>query len=176
MKFVATSLAGVVSIRSEPASDPRGSFARAYCEAEFVENGLEPVGLQCSLSVNPKRGTLRGMHYQAAPGEEAKLVRCVHGRLFDVAIDLRPSSTTFKRWVGVELDAGRGDALYIPKGCAHGFLTLADDTVVYYQMGTPHAPDLARGVRWDDPLFAIRWPFPPLHIGERDASYADFAV
>jgi dTDP-4-dehydrorhamnose 3,5-epimerase len=176
VKFVATLIPGVVRIEPEPQTDERGSFARTYCEATFHAHGLEPVGIQCNISVNAKRGTLRGLHYQAAPAEEAKLVRCVRGRLFDVAVDLRPNSPAFRQWLGVELDAEEGHALYIPRGCAHGFLTLADDTAVYYHMGTEYVPDLARGVRWNDPAFAISWPFAPQHLSERDAAFPDFVL
>src|SRR5262245_3148558 len=126
--------------------------------------------------MNPRRGTLRGLHFQAPPAEEAKLVRCVRGRMFDVAVDLRRDSAAFRRWVGVELDGERGDALYVPKGCAHGFLTLADDTVVDYHMGAAYVAEQARGVRWNDPAFAIAWPFAPLHINERDASFLNFVT
>ena len=175
MKFIPTLIPGVVKIVPEPQTDARGSFARTYCEATFLSHGLEPVDIQCNISVNSKRGTLRGLHYQAPPAEEAKLVRCVRGRLFDVAVDLRPESPAFRQWLGVELGAEEGLALYIPRGCAHGFLTLADDTAVYYHMGSEYAPDLARGVRWNDPAFAIAWPFAPLHISERDAAFPDFA-
>jgi len=174
MKFIATPIPGVIRIALEPQIDARGSFARTYCEATFRAQGLEPVGIQCNISVNAKRGTLRGLHYQAAPAEEAKLVRCVRGRLFDVAVDLRPESPAFRRWLGVELDAEAGEALYIPRGCAHGFLTLADDTAVYYQMGAEYVAGLARGVRWNDPAFGISWPFAPLHISERDSTFPDF--
>jgi dTDP-4-dehydrorhamnose 3,5-epimerase len=175
VRFISTLIPGVVRIEPEPQIDERGSFARTYCESTFHAHGLEPVGIQCNISVNAKRGTLRGLHYQAPPAEEAKLVRCVRGRLFDVAVDLRPDSPAFRQWLGVELDAGEGQALYIPRGCAHGFLTLADDTALYYHMGTEYAPDLARGVRWNDPAFAIAWPFEPLHISARDAAFPDFA-
>ena len=175
MKFIPTLIPGVTKIALEPQADERGSFARTYDEAAFHAHGLEPVGIQCNISVNAKRGTLRGLHYQAAPAEEAKLVSCVRGRLFDVAVDLRPDSPAFRQWLGLELDADDGQALYIPRGCAHGFLTLADDTAVYYHMGSEYAPALARGVRWNDPAFAISWPFAPLHLSPRDAAFADFA-
>jgi dTDP-4-dehydrorhamnose 3,5-epimerase len=176
VKVIGTPIPGAFRIEPEPQTDARGSFARSYCEATFRAHGLEPVGIQCNISVNTERGTLRGLHYQAAPAEEAKLVRCVRGRLFDVAVDLRPNSPAFRQWLGVELDAEEGHALYIPRGCAHGFLTLADDTAVYYHMGTEYVPDLARGVRWNDPAFAISWPFAPLHLSERDAAFPDFVL
>jgi len=174
MKLLPTAIPGVMQVELQPQIDERGSFARTYCEATYRAHGLEPVGVQCNVSVNPKRGTLRGLHFQAPRGEEAKLVRCVRGRMFDVAVDLRPESPTFRQWFGTELDGERGDALYVPRGCAHGFLTLADDTVVDYHMGTVYVAELARGVRWNDPAFGIAWPFAPLYIGERDAAYPDF--
>lgn len=174
MKFIPTLIPGVTKIALQPQADERGSFARTYDEAVFRAHGLEPVGIQCNISVNAKRGTLRGLHYQAAPAEEAKLVSCARGRLFDVAVDLRPDSPAFRQWLGVELDADEGQALYIPRGCAHGFLTLADDTVVHYQMGAEYAPASARGVRWNDPAFSISWPFAPLRISDRDAAFPDF--
>jgi len=174
VKLLPTRIPGVVQIELQPQVDARGSFARTYCEATFRAHGLEPVGVQCNVSANPQRGTLRGLHFQAPPAEEAKLVRCVRGRLFDVAVDLRPDSPTIRQWFGIELDGERGNGLYIPRGCAHGFLTLADDTVVDYRMGAVYVADLARGVRWNDPAFAIAWPFAPIHISERDAGYPDF--
>ncbi|HTO81831.1 MAG TPA: dTDP-4-dehydrorhamnose 3,5-epimerase [Methylomirabilota bacterium] len=176
MKLLPTPIPGVVQVELQPQTDERGSFARTYCEATFRAHGLEPVGVQCNVSVNPKRGTLRGLHFQAPPAEEAKLVRCARGWIFDVAVDLRRDSPTFRQWFGVELDGERGNGLYIPRGCAHGFLTLADDTVVDYRMGAAYVAELARGVRWNDPAFAIAWPFAPLHIGERDAAYPDFVA
>jgi dTDP-4-dehydrorhamnose 3,5-epimerase len=175
MKVVPTLIPGVMKIELQPQADERGSFARTYDEAAFRAHGLEPVGIQCNISVNAKRGTLRGLHYQASRAEEAKLVRCVRGRLFDVAVDLRPDSPAFRQWLGIELDAEASQALYIPRGCAHGFLTLDDDTAVYYQMGAEYAPALARGVRWNDPAFSISWPFTPLHLSDRDAAFPDFA-
>jgi dTDP-4-dehydrorhamnose 3,5-epimerase len=174
VRFLATEIEGVVRIELTPHADDRGDFARAYCESEFRAQGLEPVGVQCNLSRNRRRGTLRGLHYQVEPAAEAKLVRCVAGRLFDVAVDLRRESPTYRRWVAAELDARRGDMLYVPRGCAHGFLTLADDTTVFYQMSTLYEPAATRGVRWNDPAFGIAWPFAPICIGERDASYPDF--
>lgn len=174
MKFIPTRLPDVLEIRLDTMADARGSFARAYCEDEFAAAGLPPVGVQCNLSINTLRGTLRGMHYQEPPVSEAKLVRCVRGRMFDVAIDLRPDSPHFCKWAGVELDAALGNALYIPEGFAHGFITLADDTAIFYQMGARFVPGAGRGVRWDDPVFAIEWPAEPLHIAERDATYPDF--
>ena len=174
MIFEPTAIPGVVEVLLQPQGDDRGSFARTYCEATFRAHGLEPVGVQGNISVNARRGTLRGLHFQAPPAEEAKLVRCVRGRMFDVAVDLRVDSPTFRQWTSVELDGDRGNALYIPRGCAHGFLTLVDDTIADYRMGAVYVAELAGGVRWNDPAFGIPWPFAPLHISERDASFPDF--
>lgn len=174
MKLTATAIPGVTVVEVSPHADDRGLFARTYDAALFAEAGLPTHWPQCNTSWNPKRGTLRGMHYQAEPRPEPKLVRCTRGRVFDVAVDLRPDSPTFKAWVGVELSADTRAALYIPPGCAHGFLTLEDGCEVFYQMGESYVPELARGVRWDDPAFAIAWPTRPLLIGARDAAYPDF--
>jgi dTDP-4-dehydrorhamnose 3,5-epimerase len=136
---------------------------------------LNPDLSQCSASFNRRRGTLRGMHWQAAPHEEAKLVRCVRGAMFDVALDLRPGSATFKQWVSAELTPENGRALYVPEGCAHGFQTLADDTEVLYQISCPWQPDCARGARWDDPAFGIAWPLTTqAQMSPRDAAYPDW--
>ena len=175
MKFTLTKIAGVWLVEMERHADERGWFARTWCVEEFTRHGLNPRLAQCSASFNRRRGTLRGMHYQAAPHEEAKLVRCVRGAMFDVALDLRPGSATFKQWVGVELSPDNGRALYVPEGCAHGFQTLADDTEVLYQISAPWHPDSARGVRWNDPAFGIEWYSPKDAIlNERDKSYPDF--
>lgn len=139
-----------------------------------MQQGLNPKLMQCNISFNPLKGTLRGVHYQADPHGEAKLVRCTSGAIFDVAIDLRPESPTFKNWIGEVLSGENRKMLYIPEGCAHGFLTLRDDTEVFYQMSEFHYPESARGVRWNDPLFAISWPEPVQVISERDRTYADF--
>ena len=155
--------------------DDRGFFARTYCREEFAAHGLNPDLAQCSVSFNLARGTLRGMHFQAAPHEEDKLVRCTQGAIYDVLVDLRPASPTFKRWLGAELSAENRRSLYIPAGLAHGFLTATPNAEVYYQISTPYHPDSARGVRWDDPAFGIEWPEEPIVISERDANYPDFA-
>jgi dTDP-4-dehydrorhamnose 3,5-epimerase len=177
VNFSATTIPGVHLIIPEIKEDVRGSFARLWCAQEFTAHGLDTRVAQSSVSTNRRRGTLRGMHYQAAPFEEVKLVRCVRGAIFDVAIDLRPESPTFQRHVAVELNASNRHALYIPTGCAHGFQTLADDTEVWYQMSQSHSAEYARGVRWNDPAFGIAWPItPPTVILERDAQYPDFAV
>ena len=170
MRFVETEVAGVVVVELEEHVDERGSFARTWCRDEMSAAGLTSSLAQCSLSRNGRAGTLRGLHFQHAPHEEAKLVRCTRGAIFDVAVDLRPGSPTRGRWIGVELDPDNGRALYVPEGCAHGFQTLVDDSDVAYMISTPFAPDSAAGVRWDDPQLAIAWPEPP---GERTISERD---
>lgn len=174
MKFAATEIEGVVIVDIEPASDARGSFARLHCPDEFAAAGHPFVPRQTSLSRNLKAHTLRGLHYEAAPHEEAKLVRVTRGAIFDVAVDLRPGSPTFRRWIGTELSAENGRALLIGKGMAHGFITLADDTDVLYQIDRIFEPGHGRGARWNDPAFAIAWPARPSVISERDAGYPDF--
>jgi len=174
MTFTATSLEGVVEIQLQPHSDERGFFARTWCQREFDEQGLNSKLVQCSLSFNTRKGTLRGMHYQAPPHAEAKLVRCSRGALYDVVIDLRPDSPTYKQWIAVLLTADERNMVYVPEGCAHGFLTLADETEVFYQMSEFYDPEAARGVRWNDPAFQIVWPAPIALISERDQGYPDF--
>lgn len=176
MIFHETSIADVWLIEPERHDDARGFFARTWDPQEFAKRGLEPKVVQCSISFNRRRGTLRGLHYQAAPHEEAKLVRCTAGAIFDVAVDIRPGSSTFRKWVGHELTADNRLALHIPEGCAHGYLTLADATEVAYQISELHTPDAARGVRWDDPAFGITWPAEVVVIDDRDRSYPDFAT
>ena len=176
MIFRSTGIGDVWVIEPERFEDERGFFARTWDTGEFEQRGLSGRLVQCSISHNGHRGTLRGLHYQAAPHEEAKLVRCTAGAIFDVAVDLRPDSPTYARWFGVELSADNRLALYIPEGCAHGFLTLADDSEVLYQISELWAPDAARGARFDDPAFAIDWPGEVVVINDRDRSYADFEV
>lgn len=174
MIFEPTPLAGAFLVRLEPRRDERGFFARTFCREEYREHGLYEEIAQSSISYNRLRGTLRGLHYQAPPHAEAKLVRCTRGRIHDVLIDLRPSQSTFKHHWAVELSAESRDMVYVPEGLAHGFLTLEDDTEVVYQMSTPYHPESARGLRYDDPAFAIRWPFAPAVIGPRDLDFAPF--
>lgn len=174
MKFSATKIPGVVVVEAEPIGDSRGFFARSFCAREFAAAGLELTVVQTNLSHNARRGTLRGMHYQAEPKPEPKLVACIRGAIFDVAIDLRAESPSFRDWVGAELTDSNGKALFVPPGCAHGFLTLADETQVSYLMGEFYDPDLAKGVRWDDPAFGVEWPGEPTVISDRDAGYPDF--
>jgi dTDP-4-dehydrorhamnose 3,5-epimerase len=174
MIFRETDLMGAFVIEPEILSDERGFFARTWCSKEFAKHGLNPTVSQCNISFNKKKGTLRGMHYQGAPQEEAKLVRCTAGAIYDVIIDLRRNSTTFKRWISVELNADNRKMLYIPEGFAHGFLTLVDDTEVFYQMSEFYSAEHARGVRWDDPAFNIEWPLDIVVIAEKDRNYPDF--
>jgi len=174
MIFHATKLPGVFEIYLEEKTDERGFFARTWCRQEFEAHGLNPNVVQCNVSFNRQKGTLRGLHYQAAPHAEAKLVRCTRGAIYDVALDLRTDSGSYKKWVGAELTDEKRNMLYIPEGCAHGFLTLADDTEVFYQMSNFYAPDAGRGVRWNDPAFQITWPGSIEVISERDRNYPDF--
>jgi dTDP-4-dehydrorhamnose 3,5-epimerase len=162
-------------IGPEPVTDDRGLFARTFDALEWRAHGLTPDVAQCSVSRNRRRGTLRGMHYQAAPHEETKLVRCSRGAIYDVAVDLRPGSDTRCRWFGVELTEESALMLYVPRGFAHGFITLTDDAEVTYQISAPYHPYLARGVRWNDLAFGIEWPAQPTVMSERDRSYPDFA-
>jgi dTDP-4-dehydrorhamnose 3,5-epimerase len=174
-----TELPGVAVIELEPQRDERGSFARTFDTELFAAHGLDPSVAQCNTSLNVRAGTLRGLHYQAAPHGEGKLVRCTRGRVFDVAVDLRPHSPTHRRWLGLELDADGERSLFVPAGCAHGFQTLLDDSEVHYQMTRAYVPEAARGVRWDDPAFAIRWPDPPPRgqriLSARDRAFPDYA-
>lgn len=173
-----TELAGVAVIELEPVRDERGSFARTFDAELFAAHDLDASVVQCNTSFNHRAGTLRGLHYQAAPHGEGKLVRCTRGRVFDVAVDLRPDSPTHRRWLGVELDAAGGRSLFVPAGCAHGFQTLQDGSEVHYQMTRAYVPEAARGVRWDDPAFAIEWPDPPggaeRILSAHDRAFADY--
>jgi dTDP-4-dehydrorhamnose 3,5-epimerase len=174
MKFEATALPGVVLVTIAPHVDRRGLFARTFDADAFAAAGLPCAWPQCNVSWNEQRGTLRGIHFQRAPLGEPKLVRCTHGRIFDVAVDLRPDSATYCRWVGVELSHELRNALFIPNGCAHGFITLEDNCEVLYMMGEVFAPEFAGGVRWNDPAFAIAWPLEPTAMSERDSDWPDF--
>jgi dTDP-4-dehydrorhamnose 3,5-epimerase len=174
MRFAETQIPGVVRVEIEPHGDERGAFARLHCPDEFAAAGHPFAPAQTSLSRNPQRGTLRGMHYQPAPHAEVKLVRCVRGRIFDVAVDLRPDSRTHRRWTACELSADNAHALLIPEGVAHGFLTLEPDTDVLYQIAPAFVPGCEAGVRWDDPAFAIAWPERPALLSPRDATYPDY--
>ena len=173
MTFVETELPGVWRISLERRADDRGYFARAFCRREFEEHGLSTQFVQANVSWNVRRGTLRGMHLQRAPHAETKLVRCTRGAVFDAVVDLRPDSPTFARWTAVELSAGDGQMLLVPAGFAHGYLTLADDTEVFYQVTEEYHPESETGLRWDDPTVAIRWPFSPTAISSRDRALPD---
>lgn len=170
MKFTETELTGAFIIEPERLEDERGFFARAFCEREFAAHGLETRFVQCSISFNRRKGTLRGMHYQAPPHEETKTVRCTSGAIYDVIIDLRPDSATYRKWIGVELSAENHRTLYIPRGFAHGFQTLTDNCEVFYQMSQFYASQAARTKRWDAPDFRIRWPLDPSIMSRRDAN------
>lgn len=172
--FTELEITGVFLVEPELHSDDRGFFARIWCPEEFKKWGLNGRLVQCSVSFNAKKGTLRGMHYQVAPYQEAKLIRCSHGAIFDVAIDLRPESPTLQRHVGVELSEQNRKMLYVPEGFAHGFITLRDQTEVLYYISEFWSPEHARGVRWNDPAFDIKWPAEPRIIADRDRSYPDF--
>jgi dTDP-4-dehydrorhamnose 3,5-epimerase len=174
MIFQPTSIQAAFIVRLEPREDERGFFARAWCQREFLAHGLNPTLAQCSISFSKAKGTLRGMHYQAPPHEEAKLVRCTAGAIYDVAIDLRPNSPTFRQWVAAELTSTNRAMLYVPEGVAHGFQTLEDDVEVFYQMSNCYAPESAQGVRFDDPAFGIPWPLPVTAIAPGDRSWPSF--
>jgi dTDP-4-dehydrorhamnose 3,5-epimerase len=176
MTFEKTKLPGVFEIRIEPKPDERGFFARCWCQREFEDNGLNSKLVQCSVSFNVRKGTLRGMHYQTAPNQEAKVVRCTRGALYDVVVDLRRNSPTFGEWVAVVVTAASRNMVYVPEGCGHGFLTLEDETEVMYQISEFYSPESARGVRWDDPAFRIVWPGEVKVISERDRTYPNFEL
>jgi dTDP-4-dehydrorhamnose 3,5-epimerase len=174
MKFQETKLAGVFEIYPERLTDERGFFARTWCEKEFQNHGLDSKLVQCSISYNISKGTLRGLHFQAAPFEETKLVRCTRGAVYDVVLDLRSGSGTYKQWIAVTLTSENRNLICVPKGCAHGFLTLEDDTEVFYQMSEVFDSASACGVRWNDPAFGIFWPEKVAVIADRDRNYPDF--
>ena len=174
MVFTEMTLQGAFIIDIEPVADERGFFARSWCQREFAAHDLCTQWVQCNISFNKQRGTLRGMHYQVAPFAETKLLRCTSGALYDVIIDLRPESSTFKQWMAVELTAANHRMLYVPEGFGHGFQTLEDNTEIFYQMSQFYAPEYARGIRWDDPTFKISWPVDARIISERDRSFPDF--
>ncbi len=172
MLFEKTKLAGAYFVVVERLEDERGYFASTFVAEEFASHGLDACVAQTAISFNRKKGTLRGMHYQVDPHEQAKVVRCTRGAVYDVIIDLCPGSRTFRSWLGVDLSASDARMLYVPPGFAHGFLTLEDETELYYQISKASHPASERGVRWDDPAFGIEWPFPPTVLSERDRSFA----
>jgi dTDP-4-dehydrorhamnose 3,5-epimerase len=174
MTFSETPIAGAYTIDISPIHDVRGFFARAWSLEDFERAGLDPTLVQCSIAWNRTKGTLRGLHFQRAPFSEVKIVRCTRGAVLDVVVDLRPDSPTFCRWTSVELSDSNRRMIYIPRGLAHGYLTLTDDAEVYYHVSAPYSPDHADGVRWDDPAFGIEWPFAPDVISDRDRAWALF--
>jgi dTDP-4-dehydrorhamnose 3,5-epimerase len=176
MIFTPTKLPGSFIIEPEKLEDDRGFFARSWCLREFEARGLNPRLVQCDISFSKTKGTLRGMHYQLSPFEEAKLVRCTSGSIYDAIIDLRPESSTFKQYIGLVLTSESYKMLYVPEGFAHGFLTLEHNTEVFYQMSQFYSPEHARGVRWNDPAFGIAWPFVPSTISDRDRNCPDFVL
>jgi dTDP-4-dehydrorhamnose 3,5-epimerase len=171
MIFTPSALSGACVIDMQRLEDERGFFARSFCAEEFAAHGLVAPTNQCSVSFNVKKGTLRGLHFQAAPHEEEKLVRCTAGAIFDVIVDLRPGSASYRGWHGLELTATNHRALYVPKGFAHGFLTLTDDAEILYMISVAYAPGFARGIRWNDPAVGIEWPASPVVVSDRDAEY-----
>jgi dTDP-4-dehydrorhamnose 3,5-epimerase len=174
MIFKETKLKGSFVIDLERIEDGRGIFARSWCQKQFAEHGLDLLIVQCNVSYNKKKGTLRGMHYQAAPYEEAKIVHCISGAIYDVIIDLRRESATYCQWFAVESSSDNCRMLYVPVGFAHGFQTLKDNTVVFYQMGEFYHPECARGVKWDDRAFGIKWPLKNRIISAKDSQFPDF--
>lgn len=176
MRFTETGVAGAFLIEIERKTDDRGFFARSWCRSELEAKGLCARVEQMNVGFNRLRGTLRGMHFQAAPHAETKVVRCTRGSVFDVVVDLRPDSPTFRRWAGFELSADNGRMLYVPEGCAHGYQTLEDASEICYLTSRPYAPESARGVRHDDPAFGIRWPLPVSRISQADRGWPDFAT
>jgi dTDP-4-dehydrorhamnose 3,5-epimerase len=173
--FTPTQLPGAYIIDLKKLSDARGFFARAWCQNEFDAHRLSTRVVQCNMSFNPTKGTLRGMHYQAVPYAEAKLIRCTQGALYDVIIDLRPHSPTYMQWLGVELTADNRTMLYVPEGFAHGYQTLTDDTEAFYQVSQFYHPEAERGVRWNDPVFGIDWPaVSPRLMSAKDESWPDY--
>jgi dTDP-4-dehydrorhamnose 3,5-epimerase len=171
LKFIETPLAGLYVVEIEPVIDDRGFFARSFCARDFRAHGLEPTLVQCNISFNNKAGTLRGLHFQAPPHEEAKLVRCTRGAIYDVAVDIRPNSHTHLKWYAAELTSENGRMLFIPQGFAHGFQTLVDKSEIFYLMSEFYQPESGRGLRWDDPILGINWPIADLIISEKDRTY-----
>jgi len=177
MRFTETKIPGAFVVDLEPHSDERGFFARAWCAREFEEHGLESRLMQCNLSFNERAGTLRGMHYQREPHAEAKAIRCTRGAIYDVIVDLRPDSGTYKQWLAVELSAENRRLLHVPEGCAHGYQTLTDETETLYLVSAFYAPEAEGGVRWDDPAFGIEWPATAERlISPKDAAWPDFVA
>lgn len=176
MRFEPGTVEGSYLVHLEPRKDERGFFARGFCREEFAAHGLDPHVEQANLSGNVTKGTLRGLHWQEAPHAETKFIRCTSGAVWDVVVDIRPDSPTYRKWFAAELTADNRVAMYAPKGTAHGYLTLSDEAEVLYLVSAPFVPAADRGARWDDPAFAIDWPFAPTAISPKDAAHADFVV
>jgi dTDP-4-dehydrorhamnose 3,5-epimerase len=176
MIFTDTRLVGAFLITVERHKDERGFFGRSWCRQEFEQHGLNNNLVQCNISFNNRRGTLRGMHYQTSPFQEAKLIRCTMGAIYDVIVDLRPQSKTFRHWLATILNAENRSAIYVPEGFAHGFQTLIDNTEVFYQMSEFYLPEAAKGVRWNDPTFGIEWPIEKPILSKKDKNYPDWGV
>lgn len=176
MKFIETRLSGAFIIAPDLIEDERGFFARTFCRHEFENHGLNPDLVQCNIAFNKIKGTLRGLHYQTKPHAEVKLVRCTTGAIYDVIVDLRPESPTFRQWFAADLSDKNHQMLYVPDGFAHGYQTLASQTEVFYQVSTFYHPASERGVRWDDPAFGIEWPLPVTDISKKDASHPDWGT
>lgn len=174
MRFIATPLENAYIVEIGLIADERGFFARSWCREEFQRRDLNPNVVQCNISFNERKGTLRGLHYQEQPCEEAKLIRCSRGAIYDVIVNLRPASHGYMQWYAVELTAENRRTLYVPEGLAHGFQTLEKETEVFYQMSSAYRQQCARGIRWGDPAFGIRWPVPNPILSEKDQSYRDF--
>ena len=174
MLFKETKLKGAFIIELEPIEDKRGFFARSFCQDEFKKHGIDFNIVQCSISYNKNKGTLRGMHYQSAPFEEAKLVSCTRGRIYDVIIDLRTNSNTYCKWLAIELSEENNKVLYVPKGLAHGFQALENNSIVFYQMSEFFNPEYSQGIRWDDPSFLVEWPISGKTMSEKDSNYPSF--
>jgi dTDP-4-dehydrorhamnose 3,5-epimerase len=171
MRFMKTDIAGIWVIDPEPFEDDRGRFMRAWCAREFTEHGLDLLPIQANMGFSERKGTVRGMHYQVEPALEAKLVRCTRGAIYDVAIDLRPKSTTYGKWYGVQLTAANGRMLYVPEHCAHGYQTLEERTEIYYMASAFYEPSAVRGVRFNDPVFNIQWPLAATAVSEQDRNW-----
>lgn len=171
MRFAECAVPGAWVVEPTPHTDDRGRFMRAWCADEFAAHAIDFVPVQANMGLSRRAGTLRGLHYQVSPHEEAKLVRCTRGAVFDVLVDLRPGSPTYGRWYGVELTAENGRMLYVPPICAHGYQTLEDGSEIYYLTSTRYAPDAVRGLRFDDPTVAIQWPVPPLAVSDQDKNW-----
>lgn len=174
MRFIPTALSGAYIIEPEPIADSRGFFARSFCRKEFERYGLKGCFVQCNISWNKEKGILRGMHYQTPPHAEVKVVRCTRGKVYDVIVDIRPDSPTYRKWIGVELAADNYRMLYVPENFAHGYQTLDSDTEVFYLVSEFYTPASERGVRWDDPAFGIEWPLPDPVMSSKDKSYPEF--